>query len=96
MVGLPLNTKTTTMKTNKYSFYFISIGLISLLLGLLAGLLAGFQYVIPSFIKETLPFTVLRPLHTLFVISWIFLAAIGRANAFKNLYKLKKIDILLV
>jgi len=65
------------MKTNKYSFYFISVGLISLLLGLLAGLLAGFQYVIPEFIKETLPFTVLRPLHTLFVISWIFLAAIG-------------------
>jgi nitric oxide reductase subunit B len=65
------------MKTNKYPFYFISIGLISLLLGLLAGLLAGFQYIIPDFIKETLPFTVLRPLHTLFVISWIFLAAIG-------------------
>ncbi|WP_348822825.1 cbb3-type cytochrome c oxidase subunit I [Flavobacterium aestuarii] len=65
------------MKTNKYSFYFISAGLISLLLGLMAGLLAGFQYVVPSFIKETFPFTVLRPMHTLFVISWIFLAAIG-------------------
>lgn len=77
MAGLPLNTKITTMKTSKYSFYFISVGLISLLLGLLAGLLAGFQYVIPDFIKETLPFTVLRPLHTLFVISWIFLAAVG-------------------
>lgn len=65
------------MKTNKYSFYFISTGLISLLLGLMAGLLAGFQYVVPSFIKETFPFTVLRPMHTLFVISWIFLATIG-------------------
>lgn len=65
------------MKTNNYSFHFISVGLISLLLGLLFGLLAGFQYIIPDFIKEILPFTVLRPLHTLFVISWILLAAIG-------------------
>lgn len=65
------------MKTNKYSFYFISVGLITLLLGLLCGLLAGFQYIIPDFIKEILPFTVLRPLHTLFVVSWILLSAIG-------------------
>ena len=65
------------MKTNKYPFYFISVGLISLLLGLLCGLLAGFQYVVPTFIKEILPFSVLRPLHTLFVVSWILLAAIG-------------------
>ena len=65
------------MKTNKYSFYFISVGLIALLLGLLCGLLAGFQYIIPDFIKEILPFTVLRPLHTLFVVSWILLGAIG-------------------
>ena len=65
------------MKTNKYPFYFITIGLIALLLGLLCGLLAGFQYVVPTFIKEVLPFYVLRPLHTLFVVSWILLAAIG-------------------
>jgi len=65
------------MKTNKYSFYFISVGLITLLQGLLCGLLAGFQYIIPDFIKEILPFTVLRPLHTLFVVSWILLSAIG-------------------
>ena len=65
------------MKTNKYTFYFITIGLIALLLGLLCGLLAGFQYVVPTFIKEVLPFYVLRPLHTLFVVSWILLAAIG-------------------
>ncbi len=65
------------MKTNNPSFHFISVGLISLLLGLLFGLLAGFQHVIPDFIKEVLPFSVLRPLHTLFVVSWILLAAIG-------------------
>lgn len=65
------------MKINKFPFYYISIGLISLLLALLCGLLAGFQYVVPNFFKEILPFTVLRPLHTLFAVSWILLAAIG-------------------
>ena len=65
------------MANNKYPFYFITVGLISLLLGLICGLLAGFQYVIPSFIKEVLPFNAIRPLHTLFVVSWILLSAIG-------------------
>ncbi len=65
------------MRTNRYPFYFLSTGLISLLLGLFCGLLAGFQYVIPEFIKETLPFYALRPLHTLFVVSWILLTSIG-------------------
>ncbi|MDD3004105.1 cbb3-type cytochrome c oxidase subunit I [Flavobacterium sp.] len=65
------------MNTNKYSFYFIYTGLISLLLGLICGLLAGFQYIVPSFFKEILPFSALRPLHTFFVVSWILLSAIG-------------------
>jgi len=65
------------MKTDKYPLYFIYIGLISLLFGLLCGLLAGFQYITPSFIKEFLPFNALRPLHILFVVSWILLSAIG-------------------
>lgn len=30
-----------------------------------------------GFIEESLPFTVLRPLHTLFALSWIFMTAIG-------------------
>ena len=92
MGGFRLNTKIQIMKTNKYPFYFIAVGLISLLLGLLCGLLAGFQYVLPDFIKEALPFTVLRPLHTLFVVSWILLSAIGGIyyyikNANQNLVK---------
>jgi nitric oxide reductase subunit B len=65
------------MNTNRYPFYFIAAGLMSLLLGLLCGLLAGFQYVVPDFIKQALPFTALRPLHTLFVVSWVLLTAIG-------------------
>ncbi len=65
------------MANNKYIFYFIAVGLISLMLGLLCGLLGGFQYVIPSFIKDFLPFNAIRPLHTFFVVSWILLSAIG-------------------
>jgi len=67
----------SNMKTDKYPLYFIYIGLISLLFGLLCGLLAGFQYITPSFIKEILPFNALRPLHTLFAVSWILLSSIG-------------------
>ncbi|MBK8599734.1 MAG: cbb3-type cytochrome c oxidase subunit I [Flavobacterium sp.] len=65
------------MAKNKYPFYFIAVGLISLMLGLICGLLAGLQYVVPSFIKEVLPFNAIRPLHTFFVVSWILLSAIG-------------------
>lgn len=65
------------MKNNNYAIRFIQVALVCLILGLLCGLLAGFQYMIPAFIKEIVPFSVLRPLHTLFIISWILLAAIG-------------------
>lgn len=65
------------MKTNRYPFYFISIGLIALLLSLLCGLISGFQYIIPDFIKEILPFNAVRPLHTLFAVSWVILTATG-------------------
>jgi nitric oxide reductase subunit B len=65
------------MKNQKYALLFLAVGLISLLLGLLCGFLAGLQYVVPDFIKTTVPFSAMRPLHTLFVISWILLSAIG-------------------
>lgn len=65
------------MKQNHYPLYYILVGLICLGLCIFVGLLAGFQYVIPEFIKELLPFTALRPLHTLYALSWIFMGAIG-------------------
>ncbi len=84
---------------NKYPFYFIIVGLISLLLGLLCGLLAGFQYIIPDFMKDILPFNALRPLHTLFVVSWILLSSIGGIYYYLNtnpnlkIYNLKLIKV---
>lgn len=65
------------MQNNKYPFYFIITALVALFLGMCFGLLGGIQYVFPDFIKEKLPFNAVRPLHTLFVVSWILLAAIG-------------------
>jgi len=65
------------MKNRQYALSFLALGLVSLLLGLLCGFLAGLQYVIPDFIKSIVPFSVMRPLHTLFVISWIILSATG-------------------
>ncbi len=64
-------------KNSPYPFYYISVALICLALCLSVGMLAGFQYIIPEFIKDLLPFTALRPLHTLFALAWIFLGAIG-------------------
>ena len=65
------------MPQSKFPFYFIAVAMLSLLLGMIFGLLGGLQYVLPDFIKTALPFNAVRPLHTLFVVSWILLAAIG-------------------
>lgn len=65
------------MKSNAYPFYYIIVGLLSLMLCLLVGLISGIQYVVPDFVKEIFPFTVLRPLRTLFALSWIFMASLG-------------------
>ena len=40
-------------------------------------MLSGFQYIIHDFIKEILPFNAVRPLHTLFAVSWVILTATG-------------------
>lgn len=65
------------MQKNNFPIYFILTALIALLYGATFGLLGGLQYILPDFIKEYLPFHAIRPLHTLFVVSWILLAAIG-------------------
>ncbi len=72
------------MKNNPYPFYFILVSMVCLLLGILCGLLVGFQYIIPEFLKSILPFSALRPLHTLFVVSWIILSATGGIYYYLN------------
>lgn len=62
---------------NKIPLLFLSLGILSLVAGIFFGVLAGFQYILPSFLKEILPFSHLRPLHTTCVIAWIILSATG-------------------
>lgn len=62
---------------NKVALVFLIFALIALLLGLFFGLFASLQYSLPAFLKESIPFNKMRPLHTTTVISWIILSATG-------------------
>lgn len=64
------------MKNNNGSI-FHTAAMIVLLIGLLAGVLASQSYLIPDFMKETIGFVSLRPIHVSFVMFWIMLGAIG-------------------
>lgn len=62
---------------NKTALLFLIFALLALLLGMLFGLLSGLQYLLPDFMKQTIPFNRLRPLHVTSVLSWIILGATG-------------------
>lgn len=62
---------------DKIAYSFLSLALISLLVGVFFGTLAGTQYLFPQFLKEYLPFNRMRPFHVTLVVSWIVLAATG-------------------
>lgn len=69
---------------NKFSLFYLFLGIVSLIAGMFFGILAGFQYILPSFLKEILPFSHLRPLHTSCVIAWIILSATGGVYFYIN------------
>jgi nitric oxide reductase subunit B len=56
---------------------FVIMALAALSMGVFFGLFASLQYIIPSFLKEIIPFNIMRPLHTTTVIAWVILAATG-------------------
>lgn len=62
---------------NNTHYNFLILGLVSLTLGVVFGLLASFQYMLPEFLKEDMPFSQLRELHVSMVISWIIIGATG-------------------
>lgn len=64
-------------KSDKLAKTFLITAMVCLLAGLLFGLAGGIQYVIPLWMKDSFPFTRLRPLHVSLVITWIFTAASG-------------------
>lgn len=62
---------------SKLPLYFLLFALIALFLGMFFGMTASFQYLLPEFLKEQLPFSKLRPFHVTSVIAWIVLSATG-------------------
>ena len=64
-------------KSDKLAKTFLSTAMVCLLAGLIFGLAGGIQYVVPLWMKDSFPFTRLRPLHVSLVITWIFTAASG-------------------
>ena len=64
------------MKNNS-AIYFLILALIALSLGVLFGFLSSLQYLFPEFLKESIPFSKMRPFHVTSVLSWIILCATG-------------------
>lgn len=67
------------MKSNKINIgnLFLVSALFFLLAGLSFGLLSAVTYLVPDFLKESLGFAALRPLHVSSALFWIILGAIG-------------------
>ena len=62
---------------SKVPIYFLLFALTALFLGMFFGVTASFQYLLPEFLKDQIPFSKLRPFHVTSVISWIVLCATG-------------------
>ena len=63
------------MKDAHFGKLFFVLALVVLLGGLLFGILAAQVYIFPSFLKDTLDFSALRPLHVSLVVFWIVIGA---------------------
>ncbi|MBK7678721.1 MAG: cbb3-type cytochrome c oxidase subunit I [Chitinophagaceae bacterium] len=68
-------TKKQTYASDKIARSFLILAMSYLLFGLLLGVIGGFQYILPSFLKNKLSFQQTRPLHVYLVITWIFTGA---------------------
>ena len=71
--------------------FFVSLSLIFLFLGLLLGIIGSFQYIFPLWLRESFPFSRIRPLHVSLVISWIFTASTGGIYFYIQEYLDKKL-----
>lgn len=63
--------------TSQIGKLFLTLALTLLLAGLTFGVLASFVYINPNFLKDTLGFVALRPLHVSLVTFWIIIGANG-------------------
>ncbi|MBI1837631.1 MAG: cbb3-type cytochrome c oxidase subunit I [Flavobacteriia bacterium] len=78
-------------KNNGNIFLVTALSLLGV--GLIAGVLASQSYLIPNFLKKTIGFVSLRPLHVSFVMFWIMLGAIG--CVYSGLQKIKQTKTIL-
>lgn len=70
--------------------HFFLLAAILLGVGLLGGILSSFVYIFPDFLKETLGFISLRPIHVSSVMFWIMIGASG--CVYSGLYFLIGLD----
>ncbi|MBP9185519.1 MAG: cbb3-type cytochrome c oxidase subunit I [Bacteroidia bacterium] len=71
---------------------FLALALCLLLVGIVFGLLASIVYVKPDFLKNSIGFTALRPLHVSFVTLWIIIAANGSVMSALHLLNPNKLS----
>lgn len=71
---------------------FLLTALIMLLIGLFFGILSSICYLVPDFMKDSLGFTTLRPLHVSSGLFWIILGATGCVYCGLQLYTEKEIS----
>lgn len=65
------------MKTKTKGTLFFMTALSMLIGGMLLGLITGIEYILPAFLKDTIGFSALRPMHVSSVMMWIILGATG-------------------
>jgi nitric oxide reductase subunit B len=65
------------MKTNTPGTVFFMSALIMLMAGMFLGLISAMTYILPSFMKDIIGFSALRPMHVSSIMLWIILGATG-------------------
>lgn len=70
---------------------FLLVGLVLLALGTIFGLTGALQYIMPGFLKQSLSFEKIRPLHVSSVVFWIILGAVGGVVTYLKEHTGKKI-----
>lgn len=64
-------------ETQKIAFWYFAAAMLLFALQVVFGVLAGYVYVAPNFLSETVPFNILRMVHTNALIVWLLLAFFG-------------------
>lgn len=64
-------------ETQKIAFWYFAAAMLLFALQIVFGVLAGYVYVAPNFLSETVPFNILRMVHTNALIVWLLLAFFG-------------------